>query len=232
MNFYPFHIGDYISHTSHLTDEEDLAYRRMIDLYYLNEQPFNDSSMLARRIRSDISVVENLLHEFFTLEADECWHNKRIDEEIAKYHERLSHASRAGKASAERRLNKRSTSVQLTKNHKPLTTNQEPNINLLGFDLFWNSYGKKKGKPNAIKEWLKLKIGGNDELIQTIVNKAKDQALAIPDPKFRKDPERWLKGQHWLDEYLPKDTIKPENSNAAFARLSFGLGGDDVKQIT
>jgi len=123
MNFYPFHIGDYISHTSHLSNEEDLAYRRMIDLYYLSEQPLNDCSTIARKIRSRIEIVDTILDEFFELSEDGCWHNKRIDEEIAKYHDRLSQASRAGKASAEKRFNKRSTTVQLTKNHEPLTNN-------------------------------------------------------------------------------------------------------------
>lgn len=124
MNFYPFHIGDYISHTSHLTDEEDLAYRRMIDLYYMTEQPFNDSSTIARRIRSSVETVESILHEFFEFCDDDCWHSKRVDEEIAKYHSRLDQASKAGKASAEARFNKRSTSVQPTKNQEPITKNQ------------------------------------------------------------------------------------------------------------
>jgi uncharacterized protein YdaU (DUF1376 family) len=123
MNFYPFHIGDYISHTSHLSDAEDLAYRRMIDYYYQSEQPFNDSSTLARRIRTTVETVDIILKEFFVLEDDGCWHNKRVDEEIAKYHERQSQASRAGKASAEARFNIRSTSVQLTKNQEPRTKN-------------------------------------------------------------------------------------------------------------
>ena len=52
MNYYPFHIGDYISHTSHLSDAEDLAYRRMIDLYYQTEEPFKDIAWVARRIKS------------------------------------------------------------------------------------------------------------------------------------------------------------------------------------
>ena len=124
MNFYPFHIGDYISHTNHLNDAEDLAYRRMIDLYYQSEQPFYDSLTVARRIRATVEVVEVILHEFFTFEDDDgAWHNKRIDEEIAKYHDRLTQASKAGKASAEARFNKRSTSVQPTKNQEPITKN-------------------------------------------------------------------------------------------------------------
>jgi uncharacterized protein YdaU (DUF1376 family) len=125
MNFYPFHIGDYISHTNHLSDAEDLAYRRMIDLYYQSEQPFYDSLTVARRIRTTVEVVEVILDEFFTFEdEDGAWHNKRIDEEIAKYHDRLTQASKAGKASAEARFNKRSTSVQPTKNQEPITNNQ------------------------------------------------------------------------------------------------------------
>jgi uncharacterized protein YdaU (DUF1376 family) len=128
MNYYPFHIGDYISHTSHLSDEEDLAYRRMIDLYYLSEQPFNDSSTIARKVRSTKEIVDGILSEFFTLEDDKCWHNKRIDEEIAKYHDRLNQASKAGKASAEARFNKRSTSVQPTKNQEPITKNHSVEV--------------------------------------------------------------------------------------------------------
>ena len=44
MNYYPFHIGDYASHTRHLTLMEDLAYRRLLDLYYLHERPLNARS--------------------------------------------------------------------------------------------------------------------------------------------------------------------------------------------
>lgn len=123
MNYYSFHIGDYLSHTNHLSNEEDLAYRRMIDIYYQSEQPFNDSSTLARRIRTTVETVDIILKEFFVLEDDGCWHNKRVDEEITKYHEKQSQASRAGKASVEARFNKRSTSVQPTNNQEPITKN-------------------------------------------------------------------------------------------------------------
>jgi uncharacterized protein YdaU (DUF1376 family) len=39
MNYYPFHVGDYAAHTAHLEPMEDLAYRRMLDAYYLRESP-------------------------------------------------------------------------------------------------------------------------------------------------------------------------------------------------
>jgi uncharacterized protein YdaU (DUF1376 family) len=104
MNFYPFHIGDYISHTSHLTDEEDLAYRRMIDLYYMTETPFiNDSEWIARRVRSTPEIVFDLLHEFFELGKDDLWHSSRADKEIAKY----QYLQESGKKGAEKRWGNR-----------------------------------------------------------------------------------------------------------------------------
>ena len=209
MNFYPFHIGDYLSHTSHLTDEEDLAYRRMIDLYYQTEEPFTDTAKLARKVRSSFEIVGNLLHEFFVYE-DNAWHNKRADAEIAKYQAMKD----GGRKGAALRWHKGSDSPPITlPNHSPMQTkNQEPrtikkHISPIGFDLFWNSYNKKVGKPNSIKQWLKIKP--DEELVKIIVSKALADSAAKPDNKFRKDPERWLKGQHWLDEVVIAQA--PEN---------------------
>jgi uncharacterized protein YdaU (DUF1376 family) len=118
MNFYPFHIGDYISHTSHLSDEEDLAYRRMIDLYYLNEQPFNDPVAVARRVKADLSIIEALLTEFFVYE-DDAWHSKRADLEIAKY----QFVKESGKKGAEKRwANREEKPSQCLPNSPPNAT--------------------------------------------------------------------------------------------------------------
>ncbi len=84
MNYYPFHIGDFAAHTAHLTWEEDIAYRRMLDWYYLNEKALPlDKTKLARLIRMPKSLVaiETVLSEFF-VESTDGWHNKRADEEL------------------------------------------------------------------------------------------------------------------------------------------------------
>ena len=177
MNFYPFHIGDYISHTSHLTDAEDLAYRKMIDLYFMTEQPFNDSAAVARKVKSSVEIVESILHEFFEYAEDDCWHNKRADEEIAKYHSRLTQASKAGKASAEARMNNRSTAVQPTKNQEPRTKNHKPNIKApegVSSDV-WDDFVLQRKKARAVI---------TDNVIKTIAKEAEkanwtlEQALA------------------------------------------------------
>jgi uncharacterized protein YdaU (DUF1376 family) len=123
MHYFQFNIGDYASHTRHLTVIEDLAYRRLLDLYYLQERPLSSGlTSVARQInmRDYETEVQAVLEEFFDL-TDEGWTNARADKEIAHYKAKVEQASRAGKASAERRLNGRSTDVQLTNNHKPIT---------------------------------------------------------------------------------------------------------------
>ncbi len=84
MNYFPFHIGDYAAHTAHLEPLEDLAYRRLIELYYLREGPLpTDVQATAKliRMRSMLGDVESVLREFFTL-TDDGWFHSRCDAEL------------------------------------------------------------------------------------------------------------------------------------------------------
>jgi len=127
VHYYTWNIGDYSSHASHLNIVEDCAYRRLLDRYYLSEEPIpSDVSVACRLIgmREHQAEVEIVLKEFFTHTVS-GWVNKRAEQEIAHFKGKINQASRAGKASAERRLNARSTPVQRTSN-QPITNNQEP----------------------------------------------------------------------------------------------------------
>ena len=127
MHYYQFNIGDYASHTRHLSLIEDLAYRRLLDIYYLHERPLNDCSATVARLIGMAEYqeqVETVLVEFFE-HIEGGFVNPRADKEISHFHSKLEQASRAGKASAQRRLSERSTGVQPTNNHKPITNNQE-----------------------------------------------------------------------------------------------------------
>jgi uncharacterized protein YdaU (DUF1376 family) len=138
MRFYSFHIGDYASHTRHLTLMEDLAYRRLLDLYYMNERPLNARSAdVARAInmREHEAEVATVLGEFFELVEGSGWVNRRADEEIVRCKSKQEQASRAGKMSAQRRFNARSTDVQPPITHDPLPNTHErtePDKSVLG----------------------------------------------------------------------------------------------------
>jgi uncharacterized protein YdaU (DUF1376 family) len=88
MNFYSFHIGDYASATRHLSWDEDMAYRRLLDAYYSREQPLSlDRRQVYRLVgaadKRQREAVDTALVEFFD-EHPDGWRNARADEEIAK----------------------------------------------------------------------------------------------------------------------------------------------------
>ncbi|NBR22975.1 MAG: DUF1376 domain-containing protein [Micrococcales bacterium] len=134
MHYFQFNIGDYKSHTTHLSLLEDIAYRRLLDLYYLHERPLNSGvAHVARQIgmREHETEVQTVLEEFFKLTED-GWVNKRADLVIEDYRAKIQQASKAGKASAERRLSKRSTvvatDVQPNIKQETITKKQEPSF--------------------------------------------------------------------------------------------------------
>jgi len=130
VHYYIWNIGDYSSHASHLNVIEDCAYRRLLDRYYLSEEPIPLEVSVACRLigmREYQTEVEIVLKEFF-VQTESGWQNKRAEHEIAHFKGKINQASRAGKASAERRNNARSTPVQRTSN-QPITNNQEPITN-------------------------------------------------------------------------------------------------------
>lgn len=108
MNYYPFNIGDYAAHTAHLEPMEDLAYRRLLDVYYMREGPLPaDTNATAKlvRMRSMVGDVESVLNEFFTL-TEAGWTHGRCDEEIEKMQDKQAKARASAAASVNARRTK------------------------------------------------------------------------------------------------------------------------------
>ena len=103
MNYYAFHIGDYKAHTPHLSLIEDLAYRRMLDLYYLTESPLPDVKKIARAIcmRENIEDIQTVLDEFF-IDTEEGFIHERCEREIKAMNDKSGKA----KLSAQKRWSK------------------------------------------------------------------------------------------------------------------------------
>lgn len=123
MNFYPFHVGDYMSATSHLTPMEDLAYRRLLDLYYLSEKmlPF-DAPECARliRMREHEKTVADILSEFFSPVDNLGWRHTRCESELTAMVDKRTKARTSAQrsvevraANAKRALELSTTDVQL-----------------------------------------------------------------------------------------------------------------------
>lgn len=132
MHYYQHHIGDFIKATARLTDSQAMAYLRLLWMYYDSEKPLkNDIDVLSMQVGLPYDDVLLLLRAYFKFE-DGVWKHTRCEQEIADYRLFVEKKSNAGKASAKRRMNNRSTgdehvfndsstAVQLTNNHKPIT---------------------------------------------------------------------------------------------------------------
>lgn len=113
MHHYPFHPGDYLLATCHLDPMHDLCYRRLLDYYYVEEKPIPaETGWIAKRIRLDQNIVDEVLSEFFKSTSD-GWRHTRCDEEIAEYNELAEIRKRNG-----------------MKGGRPKKTNGKPRANL------------------------------------------------------------------------------------------------------
>lgn len=141
MRHYSFHIGDYAAAARYLSRDEDLAFRRLLDAYYLDEVPLPaDVDTCARRIgMHDVrDSVERVLQEFFELQDGVGWVNHRAAAQIADYHAQIESCKRGGQRSAESRRGKREAPQSPTppddrgarrRGRQPSTTPAQPQRN-------------------------------------------------------------------------------------------------------
>jgi hypothetical protein len=76
------------------------------------------------------------------------------------------------------------------------------------FLVFWETYPKKVGKPEAFKQW---KIAVRPELadiLQAVETQKKSRQWNDDGGKFIPDPERWIKKGRWDDKPTETTTVK------------------------
>ena len=237
MHYYQFNIGDYRAATAHLSNDEDLAYRRLLDMYYDSEQKIAlDTQWVSRRLRLPPEVVRDVLNDMFILE-DDGWFHPRCDEVIKQYHA-MAEKNRANGKLGGRKKNPVGSDTQPTAkatiNDKPITINDIPPKAPKGadvrFDKFWMAYPKKVGKFDAKRSFDKRKI--DDELLELILKAVARQsgsdAWRKDGGQFIPNPSTWLNQGRWEDEGVSfvSTTSQPAGRDPALVKL------DQDKQIT
>ena len=183
MHYYQFNIGDYQSHTSHLSDIEDLVYRRLLDWYYLHECPIPlDESEVSRqiRMRSHTESIAIVLQEYFE-RTDNGWIHHRANKEIAKADEKSEKAS----ASAKARWSKKYANALPTQSDSNATHNTLPNTQ----DTLPNTQKNKRGS-RLTQDWFLTKSMGEWALqerpdidVRQVAEQFKDYWIAQPGQK-------------------------------------------------
>jgi uncharacterized protein YdaU (DUF1376 family) len=201
MIWYKFHIGDYLTHTVHLSDAEDLAYRRLLDLYYMSEKMIPlDHEVVARKIRLDLDITESVLGEFFE-RTEDGYFNNRCHAEVAKYQHQVENNRQLGKRGG--RPKKTESESESKANHNPKKIQiQKKNINTSSkFDEFWNAWPSSKrkvAKSECQKKWAKA---GCDAVAETII--AQVNAMKVTEQwttGFEPAPLTYINQRRWEDD--------------------------------
>ena len=94
-------------------------------------------------------------------------------------------------------INKQDNKEQGTKNKRPTD---------YPFELFWEMYDKKTGKPKCESKYEKL----SEEIRKTIFEHVLKYKESQPDKQFRKNPDTYLNQQSWNDEIVSNTPPKPQ----------------------
>jgi len=178
LPYMQLYVADYLADTAHLTTLEHGAYLMLMFNYWQRGESFkaNDERSLNKRLAtvarlsvSEWDEVKGALSEFFDV-TDTEWSQARIERDLAAVNAKSTKAKQAGKASAERRLNERSTNVEQTLNHTDTDTDTDTEAKEKAlvpsaddtsaysaeFESFWTEYPKREGsnsKKTAFKAW-------------------------------------------------------------------------------
>jgi uncharacterized protein YdaU (DUF1376 family) len=223
MHHYPWHPGDYQLATNHWSELRvkvecevgllhDLAYRRLIDLYYGLGGPIPDKTQwVATRVRmlAHVEIVGLVLKEKFTREPG-FWRNDKCDKEIARYRKRVVANQKNGKLGGRKPTGNPPANPL---GSKPRTKNHKPNTPLPpeaggSWEVFWNEHPRKVGKPTAQKAFAAalargakpedILVGMKKHMPVWNAKKAAGEGEKIP------HPSTWLNRDGWNDEVMPE----------------------------
>jgi uncharacterized protein YdaU (DUF1376 family) len=178
MHYYPHHIGDYRSGTMHLSNEEDLAYRRLLEMYYDTEQPIPlETQWVARRLRVDTQALDSVLKDYFQ-RTEDGWRNPKCDLVIREYHEMADKNRRNGmkggrpktsKHAVENPVGSQSDASRMPvathwkANQEPITNNQKPKPHKKAPAVLCPA----GVEPNVWSDWLEIRKAKNLPLTET-----------------------------------------------------------------
>jgi uncharacterized protein YdaU (DUF1376 family) len=189
MHYYQFNIGDYKSHTEHLSEMEDLTYRRLLDWYYLHETPIPvDEQEVARqiRMRSHSDCIAVVLREYFE-RTDDGWIHHRANKELAKAGEKSSKASQSAKARWDKKSSK---NKDLAVDANALRTQSEGNATHNTEHITQNTEHKKKATVVATPEGVTESVW-QDFVKHRKAKKAPITATALAGIKREADKASW-----------------------------------------
>jgi uncharacterized protein YdaU (DUF1376 family) len=227
MHYYQFSIGDYRAATAHLTNEEDLAYRRLLDMYYDTEQKIPlDTQWVSRRLRVDAHVVKDVLNDMF-VQHEDGWYHARCADVIEQYHA-MAEKNRANGRLGGRKKNPVGSDSQpiakATINQEPITNNQKPKRESATIVACPPDVGEQ-----VWKDWLSLRKSKKAAVTATVLDGARKEADKLGWPLEKFLVEWCTRGSQGLkaEWVAPKPTFAQQAADVARTTVPAQHSGPD-----
>jgi uncharacterized protein YdaU (DUF1376 family) len=231
----PLYIGDYLADTSRLTTEQHGAYLLLLMDYWRSGRLPDNDQVLAQITKLSPDAWSNaraMLEQFFSIEGG-SWIHKRVEQELAqavdnkaKNHQRAVDAANARWKKQENNATSNANSNAQAMLKQCPSPSPSPSIKK-------DIYIPLDVDANDFKEWMKIrkkhKKDWSERIEKRIREEGKKLGWSLQQVALKCIEKQWANFEaEWVKDKPP---VYKENGNAAFARLAFGLGDDNVKQI-
>ena len=224
MNFVYYCADDMLNGTMTLSIEEELAYRRIVDLIYSTGNQLEDNGRMAwmTKLGEQWEQTKNKLVDKNKIQIDNGFIKvERCTDEINKALVNYQKKQKAANARWNNANEDANEDANAYANHKPLTTNHKLINRKLFEEKFWNLIEYKKGKEGAFKSFNKIDFDKEKFTPSELAQKYNEYFNSLPDymdtPKW---VQGWLTDRRWEDE----DSLTPQ----AFAK-KHNIAGKFVK---
>jgi len=220
----PLWTDAYLADTTDLSAEEHGVYLLLLMAAWRSPDCSlpNDDIRLSRMARIGVKKWQKMrpvMQRFFTV-SDNGWTQKRLLAERSRVETSRSQASQAGKASALKRQQTKSTDVateQPTKVQESISISRKiepkgsiPPISPTDFDEWYQAYPHKVGKGAARKAYATA-LKKTDH--QTLIRGVEIYRGTKPPDRPWCNPATWLNQERWTDEPEPPNVQQPSNQN-------------------
>ena len=222
--WFRWYEGDYIADTLHLTETQDLIYRRLLGVLWIYGPQPEELGHLARICRIHKRKFSNnyaIIKPLLSINNGLVDHQKlsKQRQELVEISEKRAEAGRkGGKANAKANASTPRARAQPDPDPEkdlppplyapPTNRRSEPKPAVASFEDFWKCWPKKVSKGQAAKTWAKL---APDATLAAEIHAGLERAKR-EDERFRNGytphASTWLNARGWEDEH----SCKPMNA--------------------
>lgn len=202
-----FYTGDFATGTQFFNNEQVGVYIRLLMAQHQHGR-LSEKQVKIICPNYDYDVISK-----FEKDEQGFFYNKRLEEEISKRKAFSESRSKNKKGKTKEVINtsksydnhmedENENKDEIKKEIKKESQVEFEILDPYPFEIFWNTYDKKKGHADCEKKFKKLNQAEKEKIWQHVPA----YVASTPDKQYRMNPETYLNGKHWNDEIINPKT--------------------------